>query len=304
MKKKLLSLCMPTNGVIEWVFPVLDSVYNQNVDNMLFEVIIADNGNNKEFKTKIKEYMSTHNNIVYVETKALPFINEIEAYKIASGELIKFVNHRTRLAPGVLNKFIELIKKYNKEKPIFYFTNGNLKKTKDLHIYNSFDEFVMNLSYWSSWSTGMTIWKSDFEKLPKDVSEFNELFPHTDVLFSVQDRGKYIIDNSVIFNELPVNSIPKAKYDLFYAFGVEYPNIILNLVMTKSISLQTFLVVRKDLLNFIATLYLNFVIRKQSCSYDLSSAKKSIKVFYTKHKLNRAVLKVFINKLIKKVSFK
>ena len=42
----LLSLCMPTNGISEWVFPSLDSIYNSSVDESLFEVIVTDNGNN------------------------------------------------------------------------------------------------------------------------------------------------------------------------------------------------------------------------------------------------------------------
>ena len=60
MNKPLVSLCMPTNGVIDWVFPVLDSIYNQNVDIDLFEVVITDNGNNAEFKKSIKGYLQTH----------------------------------------------------------------------------------------------------------------------------------------------------------------------------------------------------------------------------------------------------
>ena len=53
MSNPIVSLCMPTNGVIEWVFPVLDSVYEQGCDNKEFEIIITDNGNNKEFKVII-----------------------------------------------------------------------------------------------------------------------------------------------------------------------------------------------------------------------------------------------------------
>ena len=37
MNKPLVSLCMPTNGVIDWVFPVLESIYNQNINNELCE---------------------------------------------------------------------------------------------------------------------------------------------------------------------------------------------------------------------------------------------------------------------------
>ena len=44
MNKPLVSLCMPTNGVIDWVFPVLDSIYNQNVDIDLLGYNIFANG--------------------------------------------------------------------------------------------------------------------------------------------------------------------------------------------------------------------------------------------------------------------
>ena len=40
-KNVLISLCMPTNGVIEWVFPVLDSIFGQGVDDNLFEVVVT-----------------------------------------------------------------------------------------------------------------------------------------------------------------------------------------------------------------------------------------------------------------------
>ena len=45
-KNVLISLCMPTNGVIEWVFPVLDSIFGQGVDDNLYEVVVTDNGDN------------------------------------------------------------------------------------------------------------------------------------------------------------------------------------------------------------------------------------------------------------------
>ena len=65
MSNPIVSLCMPTNGVIEWVFPVLDSVYEQGCDNKEFEIIITDNGNNKKFKEKIKSYNQQHSNLYY-----------------------------------------------------------------------------------------------------------------------------------------------------------------------------------------------------------------------------------------------
>ena len=295
MSNTILSLCMPTNGVVEWVFPVLDSIFEQGCCSSDFEVVITDNGNNTEFKKKIKEYVQGHKNIRYYETEALPFINEIESYKKASGQLLKFVNHRTRLVKGALQRLIDFAK-YNADKrPIIYFSNGVLKKENKAYLYETFDDFVRNLSYWSSWSTGMTIWKEDFEHLPEDVQSFNELFPHTNVLFAEQAREKYIIDNSIIFDEMPQGRKPKGTYDLYYAFGVEYPGIILDLLRSGSITTDTFKAVIDGNLEFIACLYFNYNIRKNYCSYDLSGYNDMTGVFYSKEKIRTKVFEHIIN---------
>lgn len=291
MSQPILSLCMPTNGVIEWVFPVLNSIFEQDCDDNEFEVIITDNGNNADFKRKIRDYNAGHENLHYFETDALPFINEIESYKKANGQLLKFVNHRTMLEKGALQRLIDFAKDNAEIKPITYFTNGVLLKGRNAVEYGTFDEFVRNLSYWSSWSTGMTIWRSDFEKLPEDVDAFNELFPHTNVLFAERDRKKYVIDNSVIFDEIPQGKKPKGNYDLYYAFGVEYPGIILDLLRSKDITTETFKSVVDDNLEFIAGLYIQYNIKKSYCSYDLSGFDDVIGIFYSRKKLQAKVLK-------------
>lgn len=296
----LVSLCMPTNGVVEWVFPVLNSIYAQGIDNSLFEIVITDNGKNKDFKDKMQDYLLNHSNIVYSETEALPFINEIESYKRASGELIKFVNHRTLLVEGALKRLIDFTKDNIEDKPVVYFSNGVLDIAKQQHVYETFDQFVKNLSYWSSWSTGMTIWKSDFNKLPDDVSDFNELFPHTNVLFNERHRGKYIIDNSIIFDELPQGKKPKGNYDLFFAFGVEYPWIICTLLRDGDISKNTYKSVLNKNAGFVADLYYTHVIRKKYCSYNLDGFDNMCGIFYSKHLIIRKAYSVGIQKLFKK----
>ena len=40
----LLSICIPTNGVVEWIIPAINSIYSQGVDNNEFEVVVTDNG--------------------------------------------------------------------------------------------------------------------------------------------------------------------------------------------------------------------------------------------------------------------
>lgn len=290
--KPIISLCMPTNGVIEWVFPTLDSIYNQGVCEGLFEVIVTDNGNNSKFETQMLEYVSKHTNIIYEKREVLPFINEIESYKLASGLFIKYINHRTMLLSGTLGKYISFINKNKDTKPIIYFSNGMIEGIDTAKELDSFDEYVKTLSYWSSWSTGMAFWKEDFDNIDLDIN-LDVLFPHTKILFNVRDRSKYIVDNQVYLVEQKVGDIPKAKYDLFYAFAVDYLAILLELRRDNCITTETFSKIKCELLGYVVRLYIIFCIQKKTCSYDLCSFKESMSVFYSKSQIRNSFMKQF-----------
>ncbi len=297
---KLLSLCIPTYGVSEWVFPVLESIYNQNVDESLYEVVVTDNGHNESFEKDMNELVLKHTNLIYKKTNAFSFSNEIESYKAASGEFIKFINHRTLMLPGSVDYFINFVKSNKDNKPFVYFTTGELKKNKSIEL-DSFDGFVKELSFLTSWSTGMAFWKDDFESIKdKDTDKFNELFPHTDILFSQRHKEKYIVDDKPLLKEIDIDATKKGKYDLFYAFAVELPYILLKLVRDNDITLATFNHVKDGILDFLSTLYFQFVIRKKPCSYDLSSYKQSISVFFSDKKLKKRVRKLIIGKIFRR----
>lgn len=297
----LLSLCVPTYGISEWVFPVLDSIYNQGVDEDLFEVVVTDNGSNESFEKEILEYANKHKNLIYKKTEAYSFLNEIESYKIANGEFIKFVNHRTLMVPGSIDYLLEFVKNNKEEKPFVYFSNDALKNDNVLYL-NSFNDFVKELSYWSSWSTGMAFWKSDFnDLLSRNISNYNELFPHTDILFSQRKKTKYIIDDKFLLKEMEIEAKRKGKYDLFYAFCVEYPYILLELLRSNDITPSTFNSVLNDNLKFVAELYFDYVYRQKECSYDVSNYKNTINIFYRDKELKKEFKIVRRKRLINKL---
>jgi hypothetical protein len=296
----LLSLCIPTNGVVEWVFPVLDSIYDEEVSTDLFEVVVTDNGTNKEFQDRIQLYAKHHNNLIYIRTEAKQFLNQVEAFKLANGQFIKFVNHRLKLIPGTLEYLVEFVRRNRKEKPCIYYMNGALKRIDTITVFDSFDGFVNGLSYFSSWSAGTGMWKSDFDKLDLSAS-FNPLFPHTYFIFGERNKNKYIIDNSKLFTELPVNNITKGNYDLFYAFSVEFPTILLQLVSTKSITWNTFFNIKKALQKFLALEYLDFIIMGKPCSYDLSSFEDSVNVFFSSDTIKKEARSLRIRREIGKI---
>lgn len=297
----LLSLCIPTYGVSEWVFPVLDSIYNQANDLTMFEVVVTDNGNNTKFKKKIREYAENKSNLSYFETNASSFVNEIESYKRAKGLFIKFINHRTILLPGTLDQFISFVKDNILDKPFVYFGNGLLPEVNGTRTCSTFNDFVEGLSYWSSWSTGMAFWKEDFDSIDEN-KDYNELFPHTDILFGFRNKSKYLINNQKLLEEMNDNGIPKGKYDLFYAFAVEYPSILLQLLRDGDLTLSSFKKIKDNNLFFIMEQYHAFVIKKRTCSYILDNYEECMNVFYSEDEIRECYRKLRIRQIINRLA--
>ena len=291
---KLLSLCIPTNGIDE-VFDVLDSIYCQGISEDLYEVVVTDNGADFQFFQKMNEFVSQHSNCIYARTSAVLFANQIECFDRATSPLIKFINHRMVLMPGSLAKFIQFANDNLEEKPVIYYANGSLE-TNELVELSSFDSFVKTLGYQSSWSGGLCIWKDHYAKTDLSAG-VNRLFPHCDILFSQRDSSSYFIDNRRYLDELSSGHSKKGSYDLFEAFAVEYPSIILDLYRDGDISSETLLSVLDANLSFIATLVFKFLVLKEPCSYDLSRFSDTVVVFYSKKRIYERIIGLSFKKV-------
>ncbi len=275
-----LSLCIPTNGISEWVIPVLDRVYEQKVDHSQFEVIVTDNGSNKEFYSVMQKYVSRCDNLIYKKTDAFLFENQIEALRMAHGEYLKFMNHRSMLEEGALEWLIELIKEYQVDKPGIYLSDGQLDLKKRME-YSTFNEFVAGLKRYASWTTGVGVWKTDFEKMPHDWI-YNRISPHSDVLFHERNKGKYVIDDRKWCHEIDYSAAKKGKYDIYQAFAIEEITITLGLYIDGDISVDTLRSVIKDYKMCVAEFYWNYNIRRKRCSYILDGFNDSMGVFMKK----------------------
>ena len=275
-----LSLCIPTNGVSEWVFPVLDAIYAQKVDRCLFEVVVTDNGDNKDFKEKIKVFVDKYDNFVYKETNAFLFENQIEALRLARGEFLKFLNHRSLLEEGALEWMISLVKEFMTEKPVVYLSNGALGLAERTE-YGTFDGFVAGLKRYASWTTGVGVWKEDFERIPSDW-EYNKISQHSDVLFYERKRNKYVIEDKKWCHDIDLSHKNKGKYDLYKAFAVEEISITLSLYLNGDISLKTLKKVISDYKKFVSWCYSEFNILHRPCSYNINGFDEAMGVFMRK----------------------
>ena len=203
MSKILLSLCIPTNGRIEILKNTLDSIYTQTDDYSEFEIVISDNSKTDELQDLLVRYKNIPN-IKWEKCTSEGFLNSVNALKMGSGEFLKLLNNYSMIKNGSLEKMISFIKENEKMKSQLFFSSNNLHGVP-IKRFDNFNDFMYGLSYWSSWSTGFCIWKSDFDKLNRSNNfSYNKMFPHTSLLFSLHDKNSYVIDDESLFDNQEV----------------------------------------------------------------------------------------------------
>lgn len=276
----LISICIPANGRIEYVRNTLNSIYSEK--NLLecnendFEVIISDNDPNMSLEILLKEFR--YSNFKYFYTPCEGFMNSYFALTYAKGEFLKLHNSQEIFKKESLLSIINFIKLYRISKPCIFFTSGFLN-IGGLVDYERFDDFMSDLSYWSSWSNGFGMWKEDFNSIKENI-EMNNLFPHTSLFLTQFSKKTFVINDRPLFRTQFVKK--RGGHNKFQAFSIEYPSLIQNSFDKNQISFKTKNKIFKDILyNYLPLLYFNVKIAKRE-TFTAADFKKNIKVYFPK----------------------
>ena len=295
----LLSLCIPTNGALQWIGPVIDSIYSQECDDSLFEVLVSDNAHNPELKSFVENY--GHDNISYMESDAQGFLNIVSSFRAAKGKFCKLINHRAKLREGALKLIMETIVKYQEEQPVIYFTNGCIGVNPSEIPCENLDELVYNLHYYCTWMAGIGIWQKDIPALSN--IEFNKMFPNASILFEQrQNDSKYLLSNIIFFEEQ--NGSGKGCYNLFHTFAVVFPDMLIDLKNRGRITDKTFKKVMKELFKCLKNFYKCFYVLFRDDSFDFSGIRKNIYVYYPWYSYYLLIMSVYLEKDVRLFYFR
>lgn len=275
-QRPILSICLPTNGAIQWVLPTLESIYNQGVDLSLFEVIITDNGENSRLGEVLKNFK--YPNFRYIPTTDKGFLNLVTCLQKGTGLYNKMLNHRMIIKPGMLQKMIDVVNQYKDTKPVMYFLNGSIRKMPEFKECDNLDSFVYSMHLWVSWSAGIGFWDTDQAKLSEIIP--NEMFPNTSLLFEHRQKSKYIIWNGVY--GCMQDESGKGGYDLFHTFAVVLNDIVLELYKQSRITKRTYRYVKKQIFHFLCMLYYAEVVNAKTSTRDfiINNIKQSVCKYY------------------------
>lgn len=271
----VLSICIPTYGIIDFVIPAIESIFLQGVDNTLFEVIITDNGKDSELGKVLEKY--DYPNLRYIKTESNGFQNQIDSFKQSHGLFIKMINHKSRIKSGYLQKLIDFVLVNKEDKPSLYFSNGHLGNDSIIEC-DDFESFVRQVSFWTSWEEGVGVWREDLPKF--DAIKFDKMFPAASILFGVREESKFIIWNECYSYQNKSDRI--RRYDFFRVFAVNFLDMINDLRRENRITIDTFDFVRHDMYRrYLISYYNQILVRKKDKSIPLNDIAKNMSVYYS-----------------------
>ncbi len=271
---KLLSICIPTRGRGEILIRTLDSIFKSDIDPSLYEVIVYDSADDDHLTKMIKKF--DHKQLHYVKGENNGYLNLITALKLGKGAYLKLHNDYSVFNEGALKIIIEQLQDCIEEKPVLIFASESVKINS--FEFNTFNDFLFNLSFHSTWANIFGVWKEDFKRV--DNLKKEPMFPHTSVLFAITEKSSYRINNQSLFHNQEVSI--KGGYNLFHVFGVIYIDMLVDLYTCKKITLETLNHIKRDMLhNFFAPWYSQTKIIQNSYTFALSELKKSIRTHYS-----------------------
>ncbi|SEA87729.1 hypothetical protein SAMN05216462_2919 [Xylanibacter ruminicola] len=273
-KQPILSLCIPTNGAVDWILPVIESIYSQGYDNEKFEVVITDNGKDSQLPAHIARM--DYSNLRYKQTTDEGFLNLVSCLKEGKGLFCKMINHRSVMLPGSIADMVELVEKYQDTQPVIYCADGALPERDEVIECSNTDAFIMHLSYFCSWSAGIGFWQKDIKRI--DTIELNNMFPNTSLLLEIRQESEYVIWNKKY--EKMEDDAGKGGYNLFHTFAVILPGILSDLLRRNRISQSTFNKFKKDLFRFLCSLYTNEVIKPTKHTFIIRDVRQNVSHYY------------------------
>lgn len=282
----LISICIPTKDRVEIMQETLKSIFAQDADPMLYEVCVSDNSPTDETKELIEKEFRDIPNLIYRKSDCEGFLNSIEALKLGKGKLLKLNNDYTKPIPQSLSKIITCVQKYEKEKPEISFTLGTLKGGERLSEYAVFDQFLNDISYYSTWSSAFSIWKTDFDKLLAQQIELDPMFPHTSLLFALTNKKLYVVNNFSYAENLPLKK--KGGYNVVDNFVRIYMTMLSGLLRKNKISQETYKKIEHGIIKFVALNYavvlldhrFSFTFENKEMLIEKTCGKWAVRKFY------------------------
>jgi glycosyltransferase involved in cell wall biosynthesis len=216
----LVSICIPTYNRSQYLRSSLESLVIQDeFKNGKVEVIISDNASTDATEALGRKFSSTYTNVRYYRNKNnIADANFPTSFSFGKGKLLKLCNDTLIYKEGSLKLFCENVEKYIDDKPMLYFSNGN----KDVDFKQgelNFEQFMLAVTYWSTWIGSFSWWKCDFDNMGADnESASTHLWQVNQIcrIMSTKNKAVIIPDPFCTTQTVQKKDISYGIYQVFY----------------------------------------------------------------------------------------
>ena len=276
----LLSICIPTFNRADVLWKTLNSITTQKafLFTDLVEIVISDNCSTDATDVVCNEFINKYKNkITYIKqnTPISADENFIFVLQQANGKFVKLHNDTCYLLENSLDKMIEDIKYADKQgSDGCFFANGEAIKSD---LAESFDDFLSNVSYFSTWIASHCYKKEFLEKL-EGINRYSHLnFAQVDIAGRLFENGGSIyVANTNYFRTIYVDK--KGGYNFAKVFGYNYFYILDIYKKKKLLSNAVFNKEKHKILRkFLITMYFDFY---KQYSYTKDGYLKYMKYFW------------------------
>lgn len=121
MESKKITFIVPVYKTANVLTRCLDSIFNQDLEEKEFEVIVVNDGSPDNAEEVITEYSSKHTNIKYITQPNQGLsVARNEGMKVAKGKYLAFVDSDDSLVPHSFKKIIDAADKWDCDLCFFY----------------------------------------------------------------------------------------------------------------------------------------------------------------------------------------
>ena len=298
-ERPLLSICIPTYNRAEYLAKSLDSlICLPEFNTSEVEVVISDNASTDDTKQVVKNYSDKYKNIYYyrndvnIRDKNFPTV-----VQLANGIFRKLCNDSLLYSKDYLSYLLDVIRRYEKNRPFVFLLNKNLKKRyKNTYLVNNINDFLKICSFYITWLGGFGFWEDDILLVDNWFAGYETFLWQTKVGLEILSKK----DTMIVLNKkmAMVQLIEKRdiSYGLYHVFYENYLKLISDRVASDIVDLSCYKFLRQDLLlNFFPVWVANYKINRKK--YQISESDSNLVGLITASYKHERYFKLFLGKV-------
>lgn len=247
----LLSICIPTFNRSAVLRETLESIVSQDifVETNDVEIVVSDNASTDDTATLMAEFAARYPGkiVSYRQETNVWSANFQQALLLGNGQYMKLHNDTLLLRAGALRPLVQAIREFSDTRPLMFMTNGNrVNEGNDLFVQcHNLDEFVHNVSFFSTWIGGFGIWREERALASAFRIDAGNLV-QTEVLCKQMAAGRQAV---VFFGGYFLSKQDfRRVYNWTEVFGKNYLDILKPYVTSGQLSQATYEKAKKEVL--------------------------------------------------------